>query len=153
MTTLQTILKKQADLNALIEAFKTENKIGILIQGRTIDLEYGEHYAGTIIGKDGEQDYDLILLPDEAESVTWQAAMDWAKEQGGDLPNRREQSLLYTNLKEQFQESWYWSNTQHASYSLYTWYQYFGSGNQSLSYEGYEFRARAVRRLIINSVI
>lgn len=32
-------------------------------------LNEGEHYAGLILGKDGEADYHLILLPGEANDI------------------------------------------------------------------------------------
>ena len=80
-------------------------------------LKPEEHYAGIILGKDGEPDHHLILLAGEAESVNWAQAKDFAAKAGGELPTRREQSLLFANLKEQFQPRWYWSGEQHASYS------------------------------------
>lgn len=96
-------------------------------------LKKGEHYAGIILGKDGACGDHVILLPDEAESVTWGQAKAWAKKTGGELPTRREQSLLYTNLKEHFQSAWYWSCEQHAASSGCAWMQYFGDGYRTTS--------------------
>lgn len=48
-----------------------------------------------------------------------------------------------------FEAVWYWSSTQHASDSACAWSQYFDDGGQSGYHEISEFRARAVRRLII----
>ena len=112
-------------------------------------LKPGEHYAGIILGKDNEPDHHLILLPGEAESVTWEQAKEFAAKVGGELPTRREQSLLFANLKEQFQPRWYWSGEQHVSHSGCAWYQYFDFGYQSYGHKGYGCRARAVRRLEI----
>lgn len=112
-------------------------------------LKAGEHYAGIILGKDGEPDHHLILLPGEAESVNWAQAKEFAAKAGGELPTRREQSLLFTNLKEQFQPRWYWSGEQHASNSGYAWYQGFYDGTQNYTHKGGTCRARAVRRLVI----
>jgi hypothetical protein len=118
-----------------------------------IDLRPGEHFAGLVIGKDGEPSHYLILLSGEAEDVTWKDAMAWADRQGGEyaasLPARREQALLYANLKEQFKPAWYWSGEQHASGSGYAWSQYFDDGDQSYGIKSFQGRARAVRRLII----
>jgi len=75
--------------------------------------------------------------------------MEWAKTIGVGLPNRREQALLYANLKEQFQEEWYWSCEQHASDASYAWVQDFGDGYQGHWGKDDDGRARAVRRLII----
>jgi len=90
-----------------------------------------------------------ILTPHTKEDINWQDAMDWAKELGGDLPSRAELILLYENHKDQFEETWYWSNTQHASRSGYAWYQSFYDGYQFSWYKFNQLRARAVRRLVI----
>jgi hypothetical protein len=45
--------------------------------------------------------------------------------------------------------AWYWSSTQHASYSDHAWGQLFGYGYQSGYRKSYAGRARAVRRLPI----
>lgn len=112
-------------------------------------LKPGEHYAGIILGKDGEPDHHLILLPGEVVRVTWEQAKEFAAKVGGELPTRREQSLLFANLKEQFQPQWYWSGEQHAPGSGYVWYQYFGLGTQNADHKCLIYRARAVRRLAI----
>ena len=114
------------------------------------NLKDGEHYAGLILGKDGEPDHHLILLPgDNEKKYTWDQAMKVAKQLGGDLPTRREQSLLYTNLKDQFQPTWYWSREQYATNPSLAWGQGFDYGFQYYYRESYEGRARAVRRLEI----
>lgn len=112
-------------------------------------LNANEHYAGIIIGKGDEADYPLILMDGEAKDVTFQQAMDWAEKQGGELPTRREQALLYANLKEQFEPTWHWSSEQHASGSDSAWYQTFDDGSQNCYDESSRMRARAVRRLPI----
>jgi hypothetical protein len=112
-------------------------------------LKAGEEYAGIILGKNGEPDYHLILMPGQATDVSWSQAKEFAAKAGGELPTRREQSLLFVNLKEQFEDRAYWSCEQHAS--DYAWFQYFHDGGQS-SYSDptyYKFRARAVRRSVI----
>jgi hypothetical protein len=78
----------------------------------------GEVYAGLILGEKGEPDHHLFVMPGEAKDVTFQAAQKWAKEQGGDLPSRREQRVLFANAKAAFHPEWYWSGEQHASASL-----------------------------------
>lgn len=112
-------------------------------------LNDGEHYAGVLVGKDGAPNHHLILLPGDHDDLPWQAAMDWAKSIGGELPTRREQALLYANLPEQFKSEWYWSCEHHAAYSDSAWMQHFGNGNQGISHKSYDYRARAVRRLTI----
>lgn len=112
-------------------------------------LQPGERYAGIILGKDGAPDHHLILLPGEAESVNWQQAGEFAVKAGGELPTRREQSLLYANLKDEFQSAWYWSGEQHAAYSGNAWSQDFDLGTQYWRYKSNLNRARAVRRIAI----
>ena len=112
-------------------------------------LKEGEQYAGIILGKEGQPDYHLILLPGQKEDVTWQVAMDWAASIGGQLPDRRDQSLLYANLKEKFDARWYWSCEQHATESAWAWVQGFGYGLQHYGRKGHDCRARAVRRLVL----
>jgi hypothetical protein len=115
------------------------------------DLNPGEVYAGIILGQNGEADYHLILLPSEADSVTWAKAKAFAKKAGGTLPNRREQRLLWINALQAFQSEWYWSSEQHASISDYAWLQDFYDGSQDydLIRKDNACRARAVRRLAI----
>ncbi|MCY0854287.1 DUF1566 domain-containing protein [Cupriavidus sp. D39] len=112
-------------------------------------LAAGELYAGLILGKDGAPDHHLILLPDSAEDVTWEQAKEWAAAAGGELPTRREQSLLFANLKEEFESAWYWSGEQYAGTSTNAWGQHFLGGSQGNYHKLNEFRARAVRRLLV----
>lgn len=106
----------------------------------------GGIYAGLSV--DGEQPVALVLLPDE-ESLPWNDAVAWAEKQGGALPSRIDQLVLFKNLKAEFKEAWYWSGEQYAGCSVYAWYQYFGDGYQNNGLKDDECRARAVRRLPI----
>jgi hypothetical protein len=109
----------------------------------------GELYAGLLLGKNGEPDIHLFLLPGKAEDLTWDQAKKFAAQAGGELPTRREQALLFANLKEEFDPRWYWSGEQHASNPSLAWGQHFNDGGQHYLRKSYEGRARAVRRLII----
>ncbi len=112
------------------------------------DLAPGEINAG-IIMKDGVPDYWLILLSGHNKAAPWDKQMAWAKEQGGDLPTLSELSLLRANAKDQFNTDYYWSNTQHASFSGYAWYQLFRYGSQYYNYKSLTMCACTVRRLPI----
>ena len=115
----------------------------------------GGIFAGLVRGQDGASDYLLILGPEKEIECNWQDAMDWAA--GLDindhadftLPTRAEQSILLGNLRDQFEPGWYWSCEQHAARSVYAWMQHFGYGSQGGHLKSFVFRARAVRRLII----
>jgi hypothetical protein len=114
------------------------------------NLRPGEVYAGLILGTAGEPDHHLVLLPGEAEEVNWKEATDFVAKLGGQLPTRREQALLYANLKHEFKPRWYWSCEQHAALGDYAWYQSFNHGYQvNYGDKSAKLRARAVRRLPI----
>ena len=113
------------------------------------NLKAGEIYAGIILGKDGAPDQHLILLPGQANDVSFADAGKWAKKAGGELPTRREQSLLFANCKDLFDQRAYWSSEQHSADPVYAWFQTFYVGSQGSYPKSDELRARAVRRLII----
>lgn len=141
-------VKEDQVANILLQHFTGKaqtNGIGLDPQS----LKEGEHYAGIILGKNGKQSHHLILLPGEIENADWQKSLDWAKSVGGELPTRREQALLYANLKEQFKPEWHWSYEQPAAHPDYAWMQDFGNGLQNNDHKSDDGRARAVRRIKI----
>ncbi len=114
------------------------------------NLQPGEVYAGLIIGKNGEADYHLFLLAAKpADKLTWDAAKAWATSAGGDLPTRREQSLLFANCAEKFEPYYYWSGEPGANDPDYAWLQDFYDGGQDGNRKSSTYRARAVRRFSI----
>ena len=145
--TYEQIKAKQDELQAMLDAFESQRALrAINFSKQTVSLAPGEFYAGVIVN-DGLPSYHLILLPDDKDDLNWEAAKAWAAEVCGELPNRREQALLYANLKDQVQSALYWSSEQHASNSDFAWSQVFGSGSQLYHYKSSELRARAVRRV------
>lgn len=116
-------------------------------------LQVGERYAGLILGKDGQDDYHVVLLPDDAGDVSWTLARSWAGEHGGELPNCRELSLLFANLREQFQREWYWSSEQHHTRMQLVWGENFASGIQTAYGRQFRGHARAVRRVAIEGAL
>ncbi|GAB3470725.1 hypothetical protein GCM10027321_41540 [Massilia terrae] len=112
-------------------------------------LQEGELYAGLILGRQGEPDHHLILLPGRAADVSWPAAQDWAAARGGILPTRRELALLFANLREEFDRAWYWSSEQHETRAQLVWGQNFASGIQTVYGRPFRGNARAVRRVPI----
>ncbi|RQT08918.1 DUF1566 domain-containing protein [Burkholderia contaminans] len=113
-------------------------------------LAEGEIYLGGFVDKNGDVTH-TILLPGENDRGTWQEQMEWAKSRGGDLPTRAELVIAYEQHRDLFEKAAYWSNTpdDDPDYAGWAWYQDFLSGNQSSYRQGYELRARAVRRLSI----
>lgn len=114
----------------------------------TPTLNEGEKLIGSYAGPDGKTTV-VILLPGKASSLTWPKAMQWAKDQGGDLPNRIEALLLFQHHRDEFQRVVYWTNEKHAEVSSYAWYQSFDNGNQNYWLQDNKFMARAVRRVAI----
>ncbi|MFJ3048557.1 DUF1566 domain-containing protein [Herbaspirillum chlorophenolicum] len=109
-------------------------------------LKPGEQYAGILLGLNGQPDQHIILLPGDVEKP-WKEAKAWATSIGGELPQRREQSLLFANLKGEFQQRAYWSAEPNGN--GWAWCQDFRNGVQ-LDYHTFSaLRARAVRRLVI----
>lgn len=66
-----------------------------------------------------------------------------------DLPAQTQADAFKAGATEAFNQVWYWSSTQHASYSDYAWYQYFDYGTQNSNHKHHDYRARAVRRSAI----
>jgi hypothetical protein len=112
-------------------------------------LNEGELYAGLILGQQGAPDHHLVMLPGRAADVSWPAAQEWAAARGGSLPTRRELSLLFANLRDEFDRAWYWSSEQHETRAQLVWGQNFASGIQTVYGRPFRGNARAVRRVPI----
>ena len=117
-------------------------------QGQLPQLKPGEKYLGAHCGPDGKLVH-TILLPGVARGKNWQAAMEWAVDQGGYLPNRIEGAMPFAYLKSEFENEVYWLGEQFAVDSAYACYQGFTNGNQDYWLKDGKFMARAVRRVSI----
>lgn len=147
--TLETIKAEHAKVADMIAAFEAQAKFesSFPVSVQAPKPNPGELWLGAVItGKTMEHIY---LLPGDNDGASWQEQMAWAKSIGGDLPNRVEQAMLFSSMKDQFKEAAYWSNEKHVSDSAYAWYQGFGNGIQDCSSTCRKLRARAVRRLAI----
>lgn len=113
-------------------------------------LAEGETYVATLIDAIAQTGYHLILLPGDADDADFETQIAWAKSQGGDLPTRVEQALLWEKQRDQFKKDWYWSNEKYDGDASYAWNQYFNYGTQSSLHITLQFRARAVRRSVIS---
>ncbi len=117
----------------------------------------GGIFAGIIAGKNGQPDYYLIhaTVDFEIDNTNWQGAIEAAKApingfNDWSLPDRYEARLLTINTPDSFDTSeWYWTATQDADNDGYAWMQYFDNGYQGYNHKSNEYRARAVRRLLI----
>ena len=111
-------------------------------------LAKGEVWICGMVQPDGKVVH-TILLAGESKDLNHQDAMAWAKKQGGDLPDRVEQAVLFKDHRKLFQQRAYWSNTTHAAFSGGAWSQFFYFGGQDDWGKGNELLARAVRRVTI----
>lgn len=121
----------------------------------------GGIYAGIARGADGAGDHHLVLCPLNPPKLPWDEAMEWATELTAlthdgitlgnwSLPTRAESALLFANLRDQFDPTWYWTSEQYSRANA--WIQTFDDGLQLNVVKSYEGRARAVRRLVIQSL-
>ena len=104
----------------------------------------GGKYAGLSI--EDNRPVALVLLAGDEGDLTWDKAVAWAEKQGGVLPSRIDQIVLFRNLKSEFKAECYWSGEQRASGSACAWGQDFSFGGQGYWRKDDETRARAVRR-------
>jgi hypothetical protein len=148
--TLEAVQAKQSELAAMIEQLQQQaaKRTLLVVPEAEIELQAGEHYAGTVLDENGHVKHHVVLMAAKPDGrLTWQGAMDWAASVGGELPSRQEQALLYANCKSQFEAEWYWSNQQHETNGSSAWHCNFGNGNQTSNHESFEGCARAVRRV------
>lgn len=148
--TLEAVKERQDELATLISKLEAQWKKLTFFeyQGERIALNPGETYVGTITTPGEYGSYHLIKLPEEIESATWKQALAWAEDQGGELPNRVEGALLYVTLKDEFKDAWYWTREPHSK-DDYAWVQSFIGGYQNDYHKDNDYRAVAVRRLVI----
>jgi hypothetical protein len=147
--TLEAVQAKQTELAEMINELLVRAAAPTLlsIPAVTIELRPGERYAGAVLDADGNVMHHLVLLAAKPEEdLSWQAAMNWAKSVGGELPTRQEQALLFANCKAQFEARWHWSSETHEKDASYAWGCYFYYGSQGSIHKSYEGCARAVRR-------
>lgn len=152
MITLEQIQEAQSRVNRMIDEFVAQDRaqqtVEYAVPEASLELEPGERYAGIILDANGYPKYNLILLHGDSNRAPWADKKAWAESIGGELPTRREQSLLFANLLG-FREDWYWSDETHTENSSYAWYQYFGYGSQNYIRKSAEIRAVAVRRVFV----
>ena len=147
--TLEEIKRAQTDLSNLIAALTKQPPTIFTVDTTLPAMNSGERYVGAIISADGTKREHIILLPGDNDVAGWGKQMEWAASIGGELPDRVESALLFATMKDEFKPEWYWLREQHAAYSSYAWMQYFDYGNQDDVHKGYQYRARAVRRVAI----
>ena len=152
MITLEQIQEAQSRVNRMIDEFvaqdRAHQKFEYGIPGATLELALGERYAGIVLDDDGEPSHHLIHLPGDSDRASWAYQKAWAESIGGELPTRREQSLLFANLCG-FYAAACWSDETYANDPSYAWCQDFISGDQFRYKKSLDLRAVAVRRVFV----
>jgi hypothetical protein len=87
----------------------------------------------------------VVLLPEHGPEITWDKAVAWATEQGGELPSRPVAALLFANVKDQLKRGWHWTSEQDEDDASYAWDCYFDDGYQTSNRKSFEGSAVAVR--------
>lgn len=144
-------------LTELLSAGQIQRPVHNATVQRIGDIWKGEGgiYTGVMRGRAGGPDYHLIVGPEYDGELQWRPAMEWATGLEVDsrkdftLPYRNEQALLFANVPELFRREYYWSREQHAEDADYAWIQGFGSGSQNNWLKDGNYRARAVRRVLL----
>jgi hypothetical protein len=132
--TLEQLEAKRDELTALIAQFRAQPPRRRLQYSVDHELQPGERYAGLLLGADGTPGQHLVLLPGlPGKDLAWPDAQAWAASVGGELPTRREQSLLFANLKGEFEAACYWSSEPHETNGSYAWLRAPGPSRPQIS--------------------
>lgn len=106
---------------------------------------YGTETEGANCEFDGlENTTTLLKSENEHPAASWAAGVVIDGHNDFYLPARREQSLMYANCPELFEEAWHWSSTQYSAHSAGL--QRFGDGRQDFDLKDDSLAARSVRR-------
>ena len=116
----------------------------------TIELRPDEQYAGLVLKDDGTPLHHLVRMAEQTTNpLSWQDATAWASKAGGELPTRREMSLIYAHCRAHVKPEWYWSGEAFEADTSSAWSCHLGDGFQSTHLKSYENDAVAVRRIPI----
>ena len=141
--TLETIKARQDELKS-----RTIN-----LPAATIELRNGEQYAGLVLKDDGTPSHHLVWMAGQTTiRLSWQDAKDWASKAGGELPTRREMSLIYAHCRAHVKHEWCWSGEALEADTASAWSCHLGDGFQSTHLKSYENDAIAVRRIPIGDL-
>jgi hypothetical protein len=152
--TIEAIEAKQTELAGMIAKYikyksQTDRPIVLTFPELSIELQLGERYAGPVFDASGNLIHHLVLMaPRYDGKLKWQSARDWAEINGGSLPNRQEQALLYANCKTHLKPEWHWSCETTEGDSNFAWYCQFQNGGQYCFHKTDMGRVVAVRRVI-----
>lgn len=111
---------------------------------------HGGTFAGITTSKDGTHSA-VILLPGNGTKLTWDKARAWAEEQGGQLPTRAVDALMFANVRSALpSRGWHWTSEEHEDDASVAWDCRFITVFQSNDLKSYECGAVAVRLIPLN---
>jgi hypothetical protein len=144
--TIEAIEEKQSELGNLIQQFKRQSLgANIKINGRTIELQPGERYAGAKLDAQGNHLHDVIVMAARPSGkLNFRATQEWAESVGGDASSPEEFALIKANCADLLTEPWYWTNKPHTDAS-YAW-DFDSNGDTRIHYKSAAGGALAVRR-------
>lgn len=108
----------------------------------------GGIFAGITTTKEGVH-VAVVLLPARGEDLNWQAAQEWAKDAGGELPSRPVAALLFAHVKKHLLGGWHW--TSESEGASWAWSCDFYDGYQFNDDRSAELSAVAVRQIPLSS--
>ena len=152
MITLDSIKSDLGSLTLRVAAFESQNKrktVATLVGD--IDIQQDCVYVGLIVSADRAKSHHIIRLPYERDRLmTWNAAMEYAAQEGAELPDRVEGALLYAKRQAgEFADAYHWTREQGAGDESYAWIQSFDNGYQRSNHKGLKYRVVLVRRITI----
>ncbi len=113
-------------------------------------LEESERPVATIITPNRRCEHIIRMALMPADGMTWQTAMNFAKDAGGELPSHVESALLFETKEEgEFKPDWYWTREQHPGLGSCACCQDFSNGGQYFVREGHKCLVVLVRRVAI----
>ena len=146
LITIESIEQKQTELGALIQKFKQQSQVTVIkIEGRTVELQPGERYAGAKLDAQGNFLHDTIVMAARSDKThDFDGAQAWAKSVGGDCPSLEEAALIKANCPD-IVTRWTWSNKVHEEDASTAWY-FYSYGVTYGTYRSAQGGALAVRR-------
>lgn len=119
-------------------------------EGQQAELEWGgsgeEEPCATSEWDGKANTAALVASVNEHPAAEWAAGLSIGGHHDWYLAARRESALCYANVPELFDKVYHWTSTQFSPY--YAWIQTFFNGSQYYDAKNFDFRVRAVRRVL-----
>ena len=119
--TLAAVKAKQSELTEMIQKLE-QASLTIKIEGRTIELQPGERYAGARLDPQGRHLHHVIVMAARpSKKLEWKEALTWGSQAGGAVGSPEEYALVKANCPDLLTESWYWTGKEYEGDASYAW--------------------------------